>query len=148
MLGELPDRAATLSWQPHERVFSLGGLAEHIAQLPHWGVRIVTGSGYDLAAATGHTRVSSSTLDAILETFDRHAAEWRATVAAVSDVDLDAPWRLRRGAEVIETMTRGEAAERYVLHHMIHHRGQMTVYLRLANLAVPPLYGPTGDGPP
>ena len=148
LLGELPDNADTLTWQPHERVFSLGGLADHLAQLPHWGVRIVTGDGYDLARSTGHPRVCSSTLAAILETFDRHAAEWRSTMAAVSDLDLDAPWHLRRGTEVIEAMTRGDAAERYVLHHMIHHRGQMTVYLRLAGLPVPPLYGPTGYGPP
>lgn len=146
VLADLPDDAETLRWQPHPRSFSLGGLADHLAQLPHWGVRIVTGDGYDLTSATGHRRVPASTLAVVLDTFDRHTTEWRSTIAALSDRDLDAPWSLRRGTEVLETITRGEAAERYLLHHLIHHRGQMTVYLRLAGLPVPPLYGPTGDG--
>ncbi len=81
----------------------------------------------------------------VLETFDRHVAEVRRALVAGSDAELAAPWTLKRGAHVVLSMPRIAALRRFLLHHVIHHRGQMTVYLRLRDVPVPPLYGPTAD---
>jgi len=142
VLERVPDDA--FEWTPHERSFSLGGLASHLAQLPHWGSQILDAEMYDLAGATGQSTPKASRAD-VLETFDRHVAEVRRALVAGSDAELAVPWTLKRGAHVVLSMPRIAALRRFLLHHVIHHRGQMTVYLRLRDVPVPPLYGPTAD---
>ena len=142
VLERVPDDA--FEWTPHERSFSLGGLASHLAQLPHWGSQILDAEMYDLAGATGQSTPKGSRAE-VLETFDRHVAEVRRALVAGSDAELAAPWTLKRGPHVVLTMPRIAALRRFLLHHVIHHRGQMTVYLRLREVPVPPLYGPTAD---
>ena len=142
VLERVPDDA--FEWTPHERSFSLGGLASHLAQLPHWGNQILDAEMYDLAGATGRSAPKSSRAE-VLETFDRHVGEVRRALVAGSDAELAAPWTLKRGAHVVLSMPRIAALRRFLLHHVIHHRGQMTVYLRLRDVPGPPLYGPTAD---
>jgi uncharacterized damage-inducible protein DinB len=131
-------------WSPHERSFSLGGLASHLAQLPHWGRQILDAESYDLAGATGRSEPRATRAE-VLETFDRHVGEVRRALAGGSDAELAAPWTLKRGSHIVLSMPRIAALRRFLLHHVIHHRGQMTVYLRLLEVPVPPLYGPTAD---
>lgn len=144
LLAGLPD--GSMAWQPHPRAFTLGGLATHLARLPHWGAQIVSGDGYDLSKAAAH-RDGLGSRGEILALFDRHAGELDAALRAATPTQLDGPWHLRRGDTVVETLTRLAAVERFTLHHLIHHRGQLTVYARMLNVPIPPLYGPTGDPP-
>jgi uncharacterized damage-inducible protein DinB len=142
LLDRLPD--SSMAWRPHPRSFSLGGLGTHLARLPHWGVQILARDHYDLAVTGGHREAPGSRAD-ILALFDRHATEWTAAMASVTEAALAATWQLRRGTTVLESMSHAEAVERYLLHHLIHHRGQLTVYLRQLDVSLPPLYGPTAD---
>lgn len=142
VLERIPEDA--FGWQPHERSFSMGGLAAHLAQLPHWGQQILDADHYDVAGASGRPPASSSCAE-VLATFDRHVAEVRRAVLSRSDAELAAPWTLKKAGHTVLSMPRLAALRRYLLHHVIHHRGQMTLYLRLRNIAVPPLYGPTAD---
>jgi uncharacterized damage-inducible protein DinB len=135
---------ASFDWRPHARAFSLGGLATHLAQLPHWGAQILERDGYDLDTATG-PRPSQATVDEVLATFDRHAAELRRGLIARAEAELMTPWSLKRGKETLLSTPRISALRRFMLHHLIHHRGQLTVYLRMLDVPLLPIYGPTAD---
>jgi len=135
---------ALFAWRPHERSFSLGGLATHLAVLPHWGSQILEERGYDLAAPSSPAD-EATTLAAVLATFDRHVAEVRRLLLDRPDSTLMDAWTLKRGTQTLLTMPRLTALRRFLLHHVIHHRGQMTVYLRLQGVPLPPLYGASAD---
>jgi uncharacterized damage-inducible protein DinB len=145
VLERVPD--AALGWKPHEKAFTLGGLASHLARLPRWGLSILERESYDLAASTGQRGADADSRDAVLETFDRHVAAFRHALVDRADAELAAPWSLTRGERVLMSMPRHAALRRFLLNHTVHHRGQMTVYLRLQNAALPPLYGPSADEP-
>jgi uncharacterized damage-inducible protein DinB len=142
LLDRLPD--AEFSWRPHERSMSLGGLATHLAQIPHWGTSILQHDGYDLDSSAATTVEQHSRAD-VLQTFDRHSAEVRRTLAERTDAELTAPWTLRSDGHLVMSMPRVSALRRFLLNHLVHHRGQLTVYLRLHNVPLPPLYGPSAD---
>jgi len=144
VLARVPE--ASLGWRPHQKSFSLGGLATHLSQLPHWGRQILDRDSYDLDTATGHGEGLPS-LAEILVAFDRHVAEIRSGLSARSDAELLAAWSLTRGAETLLFMPKASAVRSFMLHHLIHHRGQLTLYLRLLDVPVPPIYGPTADEP-
>jgi len=144
VLERVPDHA--FAWKPHEQSFSLGGLATHLAQLPHWGRQILDQDFYDLTTATGRT-AEKSTRAEVLDTFDRHVTEVRRALTGHPDAELAAPWALKRGHHTVMSMPRLAALRRFLIHHAIHHRGQLTVYLRLQGVPLPPIYGPTADEP-
>ncbi len=135
---------ASFDWRPHERSFTLGGLATHLARLPHWGAQILDRPFYDLDATTGR-RDALADLPAVLELFDRHVAEARSLIADRPAVALDERWSLKRGQHTLLTVPKGAAFRRYALHHLVHHRGQLSVYLRLLDVPLPAIYGPTAD---
>jgi uncharacterized damage-inducible protein DinB len=139
--------AASLEWRPHARSFSLGGLATHLAQLPHWGAQILDRDAYDLASATGQRR-PNATLDEVLATFDQHVAELRRGLVGREEAELMTLWSLKRGKETLLSTPRISALRRFMLHHLIHHRGQLTVYLRMLDVPLLPIYGPTADENP
>lgn len=145
MLARVPQ--ASLPWTPHPRSLSLGALASHLADVPHWGAQLLRADHYDLAGATGH-RPARSTTGAILAAFDRHVDELLDAVRTVPKSAVNAPWALRRGAIDLAVMPHLTAVRRFMLHHLVHHRGQLTVYLRLLDIPVPPTYGPTADETP
>jgi uncharacterized damage-inducible protein DinB len=142
LLERLPE--ASLAWRPHPRSFTLAALGTHLARLPHWGARILAQEYHDLATGGG-PRDAVSSRAGILALFDRHVAEWDAAIASADAAALDAPWQLRHGSTVLASMSHADAVDQYLLHHMIHHRGQLTVYLRLLDVPLLPLYGPTAD---
>jgi uncharacterized damage-inducible protein DinB len=137
--------AGAFGWAPHARSAGLGGLATHLASIPHWGSAILEHDGYDLAAADGPKPAEKQTPAEVLDAFDAHVADVRRGLASRTDAELSAPWTLRSGTRTLMSMPRFAALRTFLLSHTIHHRGQMTVYLRLQNVPVPPLYGPSAD---
>jgi len=139
--------AAAFGWRPHERSWTLGGICTHLAQLPSWGNAILDRDGYDLSADARPPATEKTTPAEVLETFDAHVAAVRRTLLSKSDAELDAVWSLSRGGHVLMSMPKLTALKSFVINHTIHHRGQLTVYLRLQNVPLPPVYGPTADEP-
>jgi uncharacterized damage-inducible protein DinB len=137
--------AAAFGWRPHEKSWTLGGLATHLSQIPHWGTAILTRDAYDIVTdGTGPTPDKTTPAE-VLAVFDAHVAEVRQALAGMIDGQLLAPWSLSRGGHVLMSMPRSTALRRFLLSHLVHHRGQFTVYLRLQNVSLPPIYGPTAD---
>ena len=128
-------------WKPHPKSFALGHLAQLVSGMPGWLTNIVTQTELDLAKAGGYSFQKTETL---LEVFDKNVREARAALAAARDSDLDVRWSLKMGDRVLATDPRG-AVVRNTISHLVHHRAQLGVYLRLLDLPVPSAYGPTAD---
>jgi uncharacterized damage-inducible protein DinB len=141
LLERLPD--AQLTWKPHEKSMSLGGLATHLSNLPNWGTTILNDEFYDLAAGPPNMTEKTSR-DAILAFFDESTKAARRSLDR-TDAELNARWALRRGDQEMFSLPRAAAFRTFVLYHVVHHRGQLSVYLRLNNVPVPAIYGPTAD---
>ncbi|MCC6784535.1 MAG: DinB family protein [Planctomycetes bacterium] len=139
--------AEQLDWLPHPRSMSFRGLATHLVNLLEWGAITLTKDVFDLAppgvAAPRATAIASAT--EALELFDRRAVALRDALAAATDASLAAPWTLLAGGRPVFTMPRGVVFRRMVMYHSAHHRGQLTVYLRLMEAPLPALYGPSAD---
>jgi uncharacterized damage-inducible protein DinB len=141
LLERLPEDK--LSWKPHEKSMSMGGLATHLANLPNWGGNILNEASFDLADAPPNLAEKTSRAE-ILTSFDETAKRTRAWLDK-TDPELMAPWTLKRGGHEMFTMPRISAFRSFILYHSVHHRGQLTVYLRLNNVPLPAIYGPTAD---
>lgn len=133
-------------WRPHPKSRTLGELAAHLAGLPGWIPGMLAADAYDLADdGKGATKAIPLTRDAVLAAFDANRAAARAAMGARDDVALHAPWALKRDGVILRTMPKSAALRAFVLDHVIHHRGQLTVYLRLLDVPVPALYGSSAD---
>jgi uncharacterized damage-inducible protein DinB len=141
LLERLPDDK--LTWKPHPRSMSLGGLATHLSNLPHWGGTILNDASFDLAAAPPNLPEKTSRAG-ILAAFDETCKRTRDWMDK-TDAEYQAPWTLKRGGQQVFSVPRVAAFRSFVLHHMIHHRGQLSVYLRLNDVPVPAIYGPSAD---
>ena len=128
-------------WKPHPKSFSLGHLAQLVARLPGWNTLVLKHTELDLSKAQGYSYEKTETL---LAEFDGHVKEAQAALAAAVDADFDVPWSLKTGGRVLMTLPRG-AVVRQNFNHLVHHRGQLTVYLRLLDVPLPSIYGPTAD---
>ena len=129
------------SWKPHEKSFALGHLAQLVATMPGWITATILRTGIDLAGSEGY---SFQKTESLVEQFDRHVREARAAIAGATDADFAVSWSLTRGTQVLLTLPRGVAVRQH-LNHLIHHRGQLSVYLRQVDVPVPSIYGPTAD---
>ncbi len=130
-------------WQPHAKSFTMGKLATHLATLPNWtGVTLST-SELDIALPMDQPK--PATTEELLALFDKSAAEARAALAGAGDEAWFQSWTLKSGDHVVFTMPKIAVLRAFVLSHIIHHRGQMTVYLRLNDIPVPSIYGPSAD---
>ena len=141
LLERLPDER--LSWKPHAKSMSLGGLATHLGNIPHWAGTILNEPSFDLAAAPPNLEEKTSRAD-ILKAFDEATARTRAWMDR-TDAEYQGPWALKRGEQEMFSMPRIAAFRSFVLSHIIHHRGQLSVYLRLNDIPVPAIYGPSAD---
>lgn len=136
---------AAFAWRPHEKSWTLGALCTHISQIPHWGVAILARDGYDTVRDAGARPTEKTTVAEVLETFDGFVSDARARLVATSDAELMSPWALTRDGDVVMSLPRIAAFKSFTISHLIHHRGQLSVYLRLQNVPLPPIYGPTAD---
>ena len=131
-------------WKPHEKSMPIGRLALHTARLPMFCSRILTTAELDIAKDKFPDFVFESTAH-LLSELDRTAAEARANLAASSDEDLRKHWKLAFGDKVFVDAPRMVLYRTMFLNHVVHHRAQLGVYLRLLNIPVPGLYGPSAD---
>jgi uncharacterized damage-inducible protein DinB len=129
------------NWKPHEKSFSIAHLAQLLAWMPGWIGQTLTSAELDLASGAGY---SVETTETLLELFDDNARGSREAIAAAKDSDYDVPWSLKMKGKVLFTLPRGAVVRQHIS-HLSHHRGQMTVYLRLRDVPVPSTYGPTAD---
>jgi uncharacterized damage-inducible protein DinB len=128
-------------WKPHPKSFSVAHLAQLLASMPGWIGHTLTTTERDLAGGDGY---SINRTDALLKMFDDHVKSSRAAIAAAADANFDVPWSLKMKGHVLFTLPRGVVVRQHIS-HLSHHRGQMTVYLRLLDVPVPSIYGPTAD---
>ena len=128
-------------WKPHTKSFPLGHLAQLVARMPAWHTFTVDKDVVDIAGFGGY---SYETTETLLAEFDRNVRDGRAALMRVSDDALERPWTLKWGEQVLFSAPRG-AVLRQNMNHLYHHRGQLTVYLRLLDVPVPQVYGPTAD---
>lgn len=132
-----------LPWKPHLKSMSIGGLATHLSNLPWWGEITLLQPEFDLASSPPQPEATSRAQ--ILETFDRNVSATRAALVGKSDAELMAPWALKRSGQTIFSMPKAAVWRSFVLSHVVHHRGQLSVYLRLLDVPVPSIYGPSAD---
>lgn len=132
------------AWRPHEKSFPLGSLATHVARLSYWGTLTTQGDEFDLASTPIPSKPAASR-EELLALFDETSAAFRQALAEVPDEALSREWTLRMGDHVIFKLPKGTVLRTSVISHIIHHRAQLTVYLRMLNVPVPGLYGPSAD---
>jgi uncharacterized damage-inducible protein DinB len=139
--------ADKFGWKPHAKSFSMGSLATHIANLPGWGTDVVTRDSFDIApeGAPPYREEPATTPKELVEKLNKNAAAMREALAAASDADLMKEWSLLATGKVILAMPRIACLRGFVMNHLIHHRAQLTVYLRMNDVPVPALYGPSAD---
>jgi len=141
LLERVPDDK--LAWKPHEKSRALGELACHLGHIPTWAGTILNESSFDLTERRPDQEPKTSRAD-ILALFDDSTKNARALMDK-SDAEYMAPWSLKRGGQDWFSMPRIAAFRSFVINHTIHHRGQLSVYLRLNQIPIPPIYGPTAD---
>lgn len=144
-LERLPD--GKFGWQPHTKSFTMGKLASHLANIPSWIEMTLNTDSLDFAPKDGTTFTTpqAGSTKELLEIFDKNVATGRAAIAATDDAQFAKPWSLLAGGQTIFTQPRFGVLRGFVLSHSIHHRAQLGVYLRLNNVPVPAIYGPSAD---
>jgi uncharacterized damage-inducible protein DinB len=145
LLEIVPAKDAT--WRPHPKSSALGDLAAHIARLVLWARYVATQSELDLGIPENAAlaRAGFTTTPELIEQFDRSVRGTREALAAISDPAMKETWTLKSGGKVIFARPRAAVLRGFILSHLIHHRGQLSVYLRLRDVALPSIYGPTAD---
>jgi uncharacterized damage-inducible protein DinB len=134
-------------WKPHDKSMSMGALATHLANIPTWALHTINQESIDLAppGAAPLQVPEAHTQAEVLDRFDQNVASAREAIAAASDETLLQHWSLLHGGNKLLTLPRIAVLRSFVLNHSIHHRGQLSVYLRLNDIPVPSIYGPSAD---
>jgi uncharacterized damage-inducible protein DinB len=130
-------------WKPHEKSFSIGHLAQLVSWMPGWIASTLKTDSLDIS---GPSKYSYEKTENLLDVFDGNVREAREAIASVKDEDLGKPWSLKMGEKVLMTTPKGMTVRNHI-NHLVHHRGQLSVYLRLLDIPVPSIYGPTADEP-
>jgi uncharacterized damage-inducible protein DinB len=135
-----------LDWKPHEKSTPMRGLATHLSNLVSWAVHVVESDELDAAPGGVPLRAKPvETVQEALETFDRNVAAARAALGGAGDEHLLKPWTLLANGRTVFTQPRAGVLRGMIMNHTIHHRAQLAVYLRLNDVPVPALYGPSAD---
>lgn len=142
MLERVPDEHS--EWRPHGKSTTLGRLATHIAELPHLTTRILTTDDLDFGV-NGYKMVTLQTVTEIVALFDTESATMRAAIEAMTWENVGQRWVMRSGEQVWIDGHKGQLIRTLGISHMAHHRAQLGVYLRLLDVAVPRVYGPSAD---
>jgi len=145
-LLELVPEAKT-SYRPHKKSWTLGELSLHLANLLTWLPSTLKATELDLDPPGGSKFVPPKfeSAAATLKMFDETSRAARAALAAATDAELMVPWTLKKHGQAMFTLPRAACVRSFVMNHLIHHRGQLTVYLRMVDVPLPPVYGPTAD---
>lgn len=131
-------------WKPHEKSMTLGRLATHVAENGHWISDIINIDDFDFGKDYKPGQVAASA-EELMQIFQSNIDNAIADLSKISEEDLDKIWTVRRGEQVMFSIPRKVAIRGWGMNHMVHHRGQLSVYLRLLNVAVPGMYGPSAD---
>jgi uncharacterized damage-inducible protein DinB len=146
LLERVPE--AEFAWRPHAKSMALGQLAGHIANIPYWCTATLGTTVLDLDSLPVDARpplpVSRT---ALIDEFDAKVGAARNQLTSATDAELMTPWTLKKGGQEMFTLPRVSAIRSFVMNHLIHHRGQLSVYLRLKDVPLPSIYGPTADEP-
>lgn len=143
LLERVPEQK--FSWQPHEKSMSLGRLATHVAEMMGWLEATLNLNELDLAG--DYQPVVANTNKELVALFDKNLARCVELLNKATDEQLHQPWRLRKGDHVLFELPKIAVIRSMVFNHVIHHRGQLSVYLRLLDVPLPSIYGPTADEP-
>lgn len=136
-------------WKPHEKSSAMGALAGHLANMPSWGAMAVGSDSFDMApGGQPVTTPPPSSAAELLATFDENVAKTREAIAGASDEELFKPWSLLSNGNTLLTIPKIAVLRTFVMNHVIHHRAQLGVYLRLNDIPVPSIYGPSADENP
>ncbi|GAB4230169.1 MAG: hypothetical protein Kow00109_01760 [Acidobacteriota bacterium] len=131
------------NWKPHPKSMSMGELASHIATIPEWVQAVIGQDEYDMGSE--YRPWQAANRGELLTKFDRLVAEAAELLGGATDQSLAKPWSLKAGEHTIFTQPRAGVVRGMILSHLIHHRGQLSVYLRLNDIPVPSIYGPSAD---
>lgn len=132
------------AWKPHDKSMAIGRLAAHIAEIPVWVNRTLEAKEFDFAGAP-ILRNTYEDSAALLQVFEEKQAAALLTLQNASDEILDEQFVVRLGEQIVFQMPRKVMIRNFAFNHLVHHRGQLSVYLRLLNVAVPGMYGPSAD---
>jgi uncharacterized damage-inducible protein DinB len=145
VLERLPDDK--LDWKPHPRSNTIGWNANHVADMVNWLAEVLTKPSLDVAPVGGepYKFPKLASRHEILDLFDRNVAAARKAITGAKDEDMGSPWTLSQAGQVFFTMPRSAVVRGMVLNHIIHHRAHLCVYLRMNDVPVPGMYGPSGD---
>jgi uncharacterized damage-inducible protein DinB len=158
ILKELSQEAATtrrllervpeqhLTWKPHVKSMSMGRLATHIAEIPGWVSTVLETDGFDVGSGNYTPQTARSVAD-LLSVFDKNVPLVEAAIRRQTPDRLSAMWRITKQGQVLLELPRLGVIRTLLLNHLIHHRGQLSVYLRLKDVPLPSIYGPTADTP-
>lgn len=139
LLERVPSDKA--EWKPHEKSFALGHLAQLVAWMPGWIANAIRETELNLGGVAGYSMERTETL---LDIFDKNVKDAVAAITSSKDEDYEVMWSLKRGDQVFMSMPREQIVRQHIS-HLVHHRGQLTVYLRLVDVPLPSIYGPTAD---
>lgn len=147
VLERVPDGDGRGEWRPHPKSFPMAHLAQLCTRMPSWVTMVMRETELDIAPVnpppgSGYTIETTATLLAL---FDENVAAARAAIAAGTDDDFDVPWTMKARGAVVTKDTRYQILRTSVINHLVHHRAQLGVYLRLVDVPVPSMYGPTAD---
>ncbi|MBV9775292.1 MAG: DinB family protein [Gemmatimonadetes bacterium] len=145
LLERVPEEKA--DWKPHPKSTALGALAAHIANLPSMGVPVLSLTEIDMnpPGGPGFSPPGFTSTAALLATFDENVRKTREAISGATDDALKVTWSLKNGGQTIFSVPRAAALRTFMMNHVIHHRGQLSVYLRLNDVPLPSIYGPTAD---
>lgn len=133
-----------LDWKPHDKSMSMGRLAMHVAEIPEWTEIVVNEDFFDMAASD-YKPVECKNRVELLEKFEANVRKFKQVMEGKDDASLMEHWQLRQGEHVAVDLPKAAVLRSFVLSHIIHHRGQLTVYLRENNVPLPGIYGPSAD---
>ncbi len=133
-----------LEWQPHEKSMTIGRLATHIAEIPVWFRRAISAHEFDFVLSAVKPQKRETTAE-IVDVFDKQMEEAVSILKTADDETMNAIFTLRRGDQIMFQLPRKVVVRTFALNHLYHHRGQLSVYLRLLDIPIPGMYGPSAD---
>jgi uncharacterized damage-inducible protein DinB len=132
-------------WRPDEKSMTVGRLATHIAETSHWVSDVINIDDFDFKKHYSFNPVTASSKEELLQILQANLEKAIADLAATSDAELDKTWTVRQGDHIVSQIPKKAGIRGWAISHMIHHRGQLSVYLRLLGVPVPGMYGPSAD---